>query len=104
VSRLAGDEAGDVRGEEAVLLELTDDGEQLLFSLPSSWTRALAGSGPDQLRAAAVAFRHDPMNCINGEPDVLTTDESVADGIASLAGLARRAQQTGRELFCWVCV
>lgn len=86
----------DPRSGHAV--ESKDGGERLVLTLTDILVRALAASDEDELRRIAEPWSQTEEFWGDADPDDL------AEFLADLSGLARRAQAKGHRLYCWICV
>ena len=75
-----------------------DGGERLVVRLTKTLQDALASASDERLREAAGRWAETDEFWGHGDPEVL------AEVLAELASLARRANGKGSRLYCWVCV
>jgi hypothetical protein len=75
-----------------------DDGEQVVFRLPSSLVDVLSAASPRQLREVAEPWAATEEFWGEADP------EHLAEFLDELAALARDARKNGEGLYCWICV
>jgi hypothetical protein len=79
-------------------IAVRDGGERLVVTINQAVSKALAAASDESLAAVAIPWaraeefggRVDPTN--------------LAAFLRQLAGLARRSEAAGQQLYCWVCV
>ncbi len=90
------DIVADPRSGEAVAVR--HGGELLVLTLSDTLVAALATATDSRLAEVAVPWSRTEEFWGEGDPDELT------DFLRDLSALARRAQERGQRLYCWVCV
>jgi len=90
------DEVAEARPEQPVAMR--DGGERLVVRVSDDLTAALAGASQDALVHVAKPWSQTEEFWGQGDPAVL------ASFLGDLAGLARRARQSGENLYCWLAV
>ncbi|MCA4131440.1 hypothetical protein [Arthrobacter sp. M4] len=86
----------DPRSGHAVAIR--DGGERLVLTLTGSLSSALAAAGDEVLEQAAVPWSETEEFWNAADP------RDLAAFLKELARLARRAEASGKRLYCWVCV